>query len=46
MKGIACVFEDNNIKIDIEPWSSRGKKLLIKNHSIRHLRYNCFKYNI
>ena len=25
MKGIACVFEDNNIKIDIEPWSGRGK---------------------
>ena len=46
MKEVASVLEDDDIKLDIEYWGTRGKKILNKIPSVGHLRYECFKQNI
>ena len=45
MKELTCVLEGNEIEMDIECWSGRGIRKLIKIPSSGHLRYDRFKRN-
>ena len=40
------VLEDNQISMNIESWSGRGKKQIIQLPSSGHLRYDRFKQNL
>ena len=44
MKEVASCLEDNDIEMDIDRWSGRGRgKKIIKIPSSGYLRYNRFK---
>ena len=43
---VSCVLTYNNININLEKRSGRGKKELIQIPSIRHLKYDRFKQNV
>ena len=45
MKKISCVFNDNNIPINVDNWGDRGKQSLVRILSVGHLQYNIFKHN-
>ena len=43
MKEISCLFDDNNIKMNVESWDGRCNKVLVNMLSVSHLIYDKLK---